>query len=93
MRQLLLPFYGPSAVAPERAPLTILHAALRVAAQALRDAHPTLDALPDVDVHSPITVEAAALIVSRTDELLRLLDLYDRTVDHAVPLHDDHIPF
>ena len=92
MRQLLLPFYGPPAIAPERATLTLLHAALRVTAQTLRDEHPTLDAPPNVDAHAPVVVEAAALIVSRADELLRLLDLYDRAVDHAVPL-DDRIPF
>ena len=93
MRQLYLPFYGPALVASERNVLTLLHAALRVAQQALHDEHPALDTVPGVDEHAPLVTQTAALIHGRCDELLRLLDLYDRAVDQACPLYDDHIPF
>jgi hypothetical protein len=41
MRRTLLTVYEPAAAAPERAPLTLLSAALRVCQQVLRDEHPT----------------------------------------------------
>jgi hypothetical protein len=92
MRQLCLPFYGPAHVAPERAVLTLLHAALHVAQRALRDEHPTLDTPAHVDTHAPLVAETAALIHGRCDELLRLLDLYDRAVDQ-LGIEDHDIPF
>jgi hypothetical protein len=96
MRRTLLTVYEPAVAAPERAPLTLLSAALRVCQQVLRDEHPTIHAPPNLDAHAPLVVTTAALIESRCDELLRLLDFYDRAVDHAVPPlddHDDDIPF
>jgi hypothetical protein len=93
MRQLLLPLYQPLFPSPERAVLTLLHAALRVAQQTLRDEHPLLDA-PSLGTqhHAPLVLATAKLIVGRCAELRDLLDAYDHAVDDA--LHgDDSIPF
>lgn len=93
MRQLLLPFYQPLFPSPERAVLTLLHAALRVAEQTLRDEHPLLDAQsPGAEHHAPIVVATAKLIVGRCDELRGLLDAYDQAVDDVLQ-GDDSIPF
>jgi hypothetical protein len=94
MRQLDLPFYAPCFPAPERAVLTVLHAALRVAEQALRDEHPLLHQAPSLaEHHAPIVVACARLITDRCVELRALLDFYDAAVDHTLGAADDRIPF
>jgi hypothetical protein len=94
VRQLLLPFYAPLFPAPERASLTLLHAALQVTKHSLADAHAALVEGPSADMqhHAPIVVAVARLIVGRCTELCSLLDLYDAAVDDIVP-DDDSIPF
>lgn len=94
MRQLLLPFYQPCFPAPERAVLTLLAAALRVAEQTLRDEHPQIENAPKLDDHhAPIVVASAKLIVDRCAELRTLLDFYDDAVDDVTTVRDDAIPF
>jgi hypothetical protein len=97
MKQLLLPFYAPIFPAPERAVLTLLHAALRVTEDALRDAHPLMDASArDAQLESgaPIVVAASRLIVGRCSELRALLDFYDTAVDEYIASDvDEPIPF
>lgn len=93
MRQTLLSSYEPANIAHERAPLTLLAAALRVCQRILRDQHPTMHLPPKPFDYAPLLVATAALVESRCDELLRLLDLYDHALDQAVPPHDDDIPF
>ncbi|MDH5673950.1 MAG: hypothetical protein OEZ06_17470 [Myxococcales bacterium] len=93
MRQLQLPFYRPTFPSPERAVLTLLHAALRVAEQTLRDEHPMLEApWPGSQHHAPLVVATAKLVVGRCAELRDLVDAYDRAVDDVLQ-HDDSIPF
>jgi len=93
MRQLLLPFYEPYFPAPERAVLTLLHAALSVTEHSLRDAHPSVDSCPvDLHNHGPVVVATARLIVGRCAELRLLLDLYDAAVDELMQ-PDGAIPF
>ena len=93
MRQLLLPYYQPLFPSPERAVLTLLHAALHVAQQTLRHEHPLIDApLHVTQHHAPLVVTTAKLIVGRCDELRKLLDAYDHAVDDALT-DDDPIPF
>lgn len=93
MRQLRLPFYAPLFPSPERAVLTILHAALCVVEQALRDEHPLIDGRTLGDQHhAPLVVATAKLIVGRCAELRRLLDAYDHAVDDALT-GDDPFPF
>lgn len=92
MRQLLLPFYQPLFPAPERAALTLLHAALLVTEHSLRDAHATLDGCHELQHHAPIVVATARLIVGRCAELRSLLDLYDSAVDDLTRANDE-IPF
>jgi hypothetical protein len=93
MRQLLLPYYQPLFPSPERAVLTVLHAALHVAEQSLRDEHPLLDAVaPGAQHHAPLVVATAKLIVGRCTELRELLDAYDQAVDDVL-MGDDAIPF
>jgi len=73
--------------------LTVLHAALHVTEQALRDEHPLIDGPVLVGQHhAPFVVANAKLIVGRCAELRELLDAYDRAVDDAVT-DDDPIPF
>lgn len=95
MRRYLLPSYEPRFPAPERHVLTLLHAALRVTEDALRDEHPLIDHAPNLDEHhAPHVVTTAKLIVDRCTELRALLDLYDAAVDHVVQRDDDDsIPF
>ena len=94
MRQLELPFHQPCFPAPERAVLTLLHAALRVAELALRDEHPLIEHAPKLaEHHAPIVVAASRLIVDRCAELRGPLDLYDAAVDDLFALGDDAIPF
>ena len=100
MRQLTLPFYQPCFPASERAVLTLLHAALRVTEQCLRDEHAHLEHVPQqvdhtqiLDSYAPIVITTARLIVARCVELRDLLDFYDAAVDAAVPPGDDPIPF
>ena len=93
MRQLSLPFYQPLFPSPERAVLTLLHAALCVAEQALRDEHPLVDApAPGQQHYAPVVVATAKLIVGRCAELRDLLDTYDQAVDDVLQ-DDDPIPF
>jgi hypothetical protein len=93
VRQLQLPFYGPLFPSPERAVLTVLHAALRVAEQALRDEHPLIDGCAlGGQHHAPLVVATAKLIVGRCEELCLLLDTYDQAVDDVLQ-NDDSIPF
>jgi hypothetical protein len=96
MKQLLLPFYVPIFPAPERAVLTLLHAALRVTEDALRDVHLLTDAAArDAQLESaaPIVVAASRLIVGRCAELRVLLDFYDSAVDDYIAPTDDMVPF
>ena len=94
MRQLELPFYRPCFPAPERAVLTVLHAALRVTEQALRDEHPLLHQAPTLgEHHAPIVVACARLITDRCTELRALLDFYDAAADDALGVAGDVIPF
>jgi len=96
MRQLQLPFYEPLFPAPERAVLTLLHAALVVTEQVLRDEHPLVGqciAEPQRDPGEAVILSAARLIVGRCSELRELLDLYDAVLER-LRLHDDEaIPF
>ena len=92
MRQLQLPFYEPLPPAPERAALTLLHAALRVTERVLFDQH-ALDTHtePSRTSGEAVVLHAAQLIVGRCAELRQLLDLYDAVIEQ---LHqDDAIPF
>ncbi len=93
MRQMLLPFYRETFPAPERSVLTLLHAALQVTEQCLREEHPMLERISDIDEHhAPVVVAAARLITGRCVELRQLLDLYDNAVDHVLRVNDE-IPF
>ena len=95
MRQLQLPFYEPFFPAPERAVFTLLHAALVVTEQVLRDEHPLVGqcvAEPRRDPGEAVILSAARLIVGRCMELRELLDLYDAVLERH-RLHDDAIPF
>ena len=93
MRQLILPFYQPCFCAPERAVLTLLHAALRVTEQSLHDEHPTIaSALVPDEHHASLVAAAAKLIVGRCAELRALLDFYDAAVDEVIPV-DEAIHF
>jgi hypothetical protein len=97
MRQLSLPFYTPTAIAPERAVLTVLAAALHVARVALHDEHPALVHAPHLgQAHAPLVVASARLLADRCAELLCLLDFYDAALD-AVLSEVEHdgadIPF
>ena len=96
MRQLQLPFYEPFFPAPERAVITLLHAALQVTEQVLRDEHPLVGqcvAEPQRDPGEAVILSAAQLIVGRCAELRRLLDLYDAVVEQLRLHADDAIPF
>jgi hypothetical protein len=96
MRQLQLPFYEPFFPAPERAVLTLLHAALQVTEQVLRDEHPLVGqcvAEPPHDPGEAVILSAAQLVVGRCAELRRLLDLYDAVVEQLRLHEDDAIPF
>ena len=94
MRQLQLPFYHPLFPAPERAVLTLLHAALQVAEQALHDEHPSIDAQVTAEHHgAPVVVTTARLIAGRCVELRHILDAYDLAVDEYIGTTDDDIPF
>ena len=93
MRQLSLPLYHPNLAAPERAVLTLLSAALRVAAQALRDEHCQIDRVPALgEHHAPTVVATARLIVGRCAELASIIDFYDDAVDQVLRC-DDEVPF
>ena len=96
MRQLQLPFYEPFFPALERAPITLLHAALLVTEQVLRDEHPLVGqcvAEPRRDPGEAVILSAARLIVGRCAELRELLDLYDAVLDRLRLGDDDEIPF
>ena len=96
MRQLVLPFYEPLFPAPERAVLTLLHAALHVTEHALRDAHPLVGQCvgePQRDPAEAVVLSSAKLIVGRCIELRELLDLYDAILEPLRLLDDDAIPF
>ncbi|HKU43506.1 MAG TPA: hypothetical protein VJR89_35330 [Polyangiales bacterium] len=95
MRQLQLPFYEPFLPAPERAVITLLHAALAVTEQVLRDEHPLVGqcvAEPRREPGEAVILSAARLIVGRCIELRELLDLYD-TLLERLRTDDDEIPF
>ena len=54
------PFYEPYFPAPERAVLTLLHAAVSVTEYSLRDAHPRVDSCSvELDNHGPVDAPAA----------------------------------
>ena len=98
MRQLLLPFYEPCFPAPERAVLTLLHAALHVTEHAMRDAHPLVGRAVSEPQHDPgehVILCVAKLIVGRCSELRDLIDLYDAVLDQLrfADDHDDPIAF
>jgi len=96
MRQLQLPFYEPLFTAPERAVITLLHAALHVTEQVLRDEHPLVGhcvAEPRRDPAEAVIFSAAQLIVGRCIELRQLLELYDAVVQQLRLREDDAIPF
>lgn len=96
MRQLQLPFYEPFFPAPERAVLTLLHAALQVTEQVLRDEHPLVGQCvgePSHELGEAVIRSAAQLIVGRCNELRQLLDLYDAVVEQLRLRQDDAIPF
>jgi hypothetical protein len=96
MRQLQLPFYEPLLPAPERAVITLLHAALAVTEQVLRDEHPLVGqcvAEPRRDPGEAVILSAARLIVGRCIELRELLGLYDAVLERLRSLEDDAIPF
>ena len=96
MRQLQLPFYEPLLPAPERAALTLLHAALAVTEQVLRDEHPLVGqcvAEPQREPGEAVVLSAARLIVGRCVELRELLDLYDAVIERLHLAADDAIPF
>jgi hypothetical protein len=96
MKQLALPLYTPTCVAPERAVLSVLGATLRVARDALYDEHPALDHAPVLDeAHAPLVVAVAKLVADRCAELAALVDLYDAAVDHTLRQDSDGdgIPF
>ena len=96
MRQLQLPFYEPFSPAPERAALTLLHAALAVTEQVLRDEHPLVGqcvAEPPREPGEAVVLSAARLIVGRCVELRELLDLYDAVLERLRFAADDAIPF
>jgi hypothetical protein len=96
MRQLQLPFYEPNFPAPERAVITLLHAALFVTEQVLRDEHPLVGqcvAEPQHDPGEAVILSAARLIVGRCIELRELLDLYDAVLERLRLHDDDAIPF
>lgn len=96
MRQLLSPFYEPFFPAPERAVLTLLHAALHVTEHAMRDAHPLVGSAvgePQRDPGEAVVLCTAKLIVGRCVELRELVDLYDTLLDRLRPGTDDDITF
>lgn len=93
MHKPSLPSYEPAFAAPERAVLTLLSAALRVAVQSLRDEHHQIDRAPALDEHhAPLVVATARLIIDRCAELGSLIDFYDDAVDQVLR-HDDEVPF
>ncbi len=60
--------------APERSVLTLLHAALQVTEQCLREEHPMLECISDIDEHhAPVVVAAARLITGRCVDPNRIL--------------------
>jgi hypothetical protein len=96
MRQLVLPFYQPFFPAPERAVITLLHAALHVTEHALREAHPLVGQCvgePEREAGEAVVLSAARLIVGRCVELRELLDLYDAVLERLRFHEDDAIPF
>lgn len=96
MRQLLLPFYEPLFPAPERAVLTLLHAALSVTERAMSDAHPLAGSAigePSREPGEDVIFCTARLIVGRCVELRDLLDLYDAVLDRLRFADDDQIAF
>ena len=93
MRQLSLPCFHPTYPAPERAVLTLLSAALRVATKGLRDEHCQIESAPALDeCHAPIVICTVRLIVDRCAELVALIEFYDEAIDQVLP-RDDEIPF
>jgi hypothetical protein len=96
MRQRLLPVYEPFYPAPERAVLTLLHAALNVTEQAMRDAIPLVGSTvgePQPDPADAVLLCTAKLIVRRCIELREFVDLYDTLLDRLRYGGDDEIPF
>ena len=96
MRQLQLPLYEPLFPAPERAVITLLHAALAVTEQVLRDEHPLVGqcvAEPPRDPGEAVVLSAARLLVGRCIELRELLDVYDAILERLRFPEDDAIPF
>ena len=96
MRQLGLPFYEPLFPAPERAVLTLLHAALHVTEHSMRDAHPLVGCAvgePQREPGEAVVFSVARLIVGRCSELRELIDLYDAVLEPLRFADDDPIPF
>lgn len=96
MRQLRLPFYEPFFPAPERAVLTLLHAALQVTELAMRDAHPLVGSAvgePEREPGEDVVLCAAKIIVGRCVELRELVSLYDALIDRLRSSDDDEINF
>ena len=76
--------------------ITLLHAALAVTEQVLRDEHPLVGqcvAEPQRDPGEAVILSAARLIVGRCIELRELLDLYDAVLERLRLHDDDAIPF
>jgi hypothetical protein len=95
MRPLGTPFYAPFFPAPQRAVITLLHAALQVTEHALREAHPLVGQCvgePQRDPGEAVVLAAARLLVGRCVELRELLDLYDGLLERLC-FHEDDIPF
>jgi hypothetical protein len=96
MRQLQLPFYEPLFPAPERDVITLLHAALAVTEQVLRDEHPLVGqcvAEPPREPGEKVVLSAARLLVGRCIELRELLDVYNAILERLRFPEDDAIPF
>lgn len=96
MRQLRMPEYQPLFPAPERAVLTLLHAALHVTEHAMRDAHPLVGTAlgePQREPGDDLILCAVKLIIGRCAELRELADLYDTLVDRLRAESDEDITF
>jgi hypothetical protein len=88
MRQLQLPFYEPFVPAPERAVITLLHAALAVTEQVLRDEHPLVGQCVAERRREPgeaVILSAARLIVGHYDAVLERLRPHDDDDDDTIP--------
>lgn len=94
--RLNFPSAGEIRLAPERASLALLHAALLVAARSLVVEHPTAMARDEPRVLDPPTLSLARGLLEQFDELSAEISRYLAAVERATsprPAEDNVSPF